>query len=40
MKKNINVIQIKGIRGLIIAGFVVTCLFAGFVGAMLVNSIF
>ena len=31
MKKNINVIQIKGLRGLIIAGFVVTCLFAGFV---------
>ena len=31
MKKNINVIQIKGIRGLIIAGFVVSCLIAGFV---------
>ena len=31
MKKNINVIQIKGIRGLILAGFVVCCLIAGFV---------
>lgn len=31
MKKNINVIQIRGIRGLIIAGMVVCCLFAGFV---------
>lgn len=31
MKKNINVIQIKGIRGLIIAGFVVSCLIAGFI---------
>lgn len=31
MKKNFNVIQIKGIRGLIIAGFVVTCLAAGFI---------
>ena len=31
MKKNLNVIQIKGIRGLILAGLVVVCLFAGFV---------
>ncbi len=31
MKKNINVIQIKGVKGLIIAGFVVTCLIAGFI---------
>ncbi len=31
MKKNINVIQIRGIRGLIIAGMVVCCLCAGFV---------
>ena len=31
MKKNINVIQIKGIRGLILAGFVVCCLAAGFI---------
>ena len=31
MKNNINVIQIRGIRGLIIAGMVVCCLFAGFV---------
>ena len=31
MKKNLNVIQIKGIRGLIMAGFVVTCLVAGFI---------
>lgn len=31
MKKNVNVIQIKGIRGLIIAGFVVICLGAGFI---------
>ena len=31
MKKNLNIIQIKGIRGLILAGFVVSCLFAGFV---------
>ena len=30
MKKNINVIQIKGFRGLIVAAFVVTCLIAGF----------
>lgn len=31
MKKNLNVIQIKGVRGLIIAGFVVCCLVAGFI---------
>ena len=31
MKKNLNVIQIKGIRGLIIAGLVVCCLVAGFI---------
>lgn len=31
MKKNLNIIQIKGIKGLIFAGFVVCCLFAGFV---------
>ena len=31
MKKNINVIQIKGIRGLIVAGLVVSCLIAGFI---------
>ena len=31
MKKNINVIQIKGIKGIIIAIFVVTCLAAGFI---------
>ena len=30
MKKNFNVIQINGIRGLIMAGFIVTCLIAGF----------
>lgn len=32
MKKNLNVIQINGIRGLIMAGFVVICLAAGFIG--------
>ena len=32
MKKNINVIQIKGIRGIIVAGFVICCLAAGFIG--------
>ena len=32
MKKNLNVIQIRGFRGLIIAGLVVTCLAAGFIG--------
>ena len=31
MKKNLNVIQINGFRGIIIAGFVVTCLAAGFI---------
>lgn len=31
MKKNLNIIQIKGIKGLIFAGFVVTCLTAGFI---------
>ena len=31
MKKNLNVIQIKGVRGLIIAAMVVCCLAAGFI---------
>ena len=31
MKKNLKVIQIKGIRGLILAGLVVICLAAGFI---------
>lgn len=31
MKKNLNVIQIKGIKGLVIAGLVVCCLAAGFI---------
>lgn len=31
MKKRLNVIQIKGIRGLILAGLIVSCLVAGFV---------
>ena len=31
MKKNLNIIQIKGIKGLIFAGFVVACLAAGFI---------
>ena len=31
MKKNFNVIQIKGTRGIIMAMFIVSCLFAGFV---------
>ena len=31
MKKNMNVIHIKGTKGLILAGFVVCCLFVGFV---------
>ena len=31
MKKNINVIQIKGIKGLMFAIFVVVCLAAGFI---------
>ena len=32
MKKNLNVIQIKGIRGLLFAGFIIICLIAGFIG--------
>jgi len=32
MKNKLNVIQIKGIKGLIIAGVVVCCLAAGFIG--------
>ena len=31
MKKNLNIIQIKGVKGLIFAGIVVCCLFAGFI---------
>jgi hypothetical protein len=31
MKKNFNVIQIKGFRGIIMAFFIVTCLVAGFI---------
>ena len=31
MKKNLNIIQIRGVKGLILAGFIVTCLFAGFI---------
>ncbi len=31
MKKNLNVIQIKGTRGIILACFIVSCLFAGFI---------
>ena len=31
MKKNINVIQIKGVKGILLAIFVVTCLAAGFI---------
>lgn len=31
MKKNLNVIQIRGIKGLFIAGMVVICLAAGFI---------
>ena len=31
MKKKLNVIQIKGVKGLIFAGIVVSCLIAGFV---------
>ena len=30
MKKNLNIIQINGVKGLIMAGFIVTCLVAGF----------
>lgn len=31
MKRNINVIQINGIRGLVMAAFAVICLFVGFI---------
>lgn len=31
MKKNCNIIQIKGIKGLIIIGLIACCLFAGFI---------
>lgn len=31
MKKNFNVIQVKGIRGILILGMIACCLFAGFV---------
>ena len=31
MKKNLNVIQIKGLRGLMMVGLLACCLFAGFV---------
>ncbi|MCQ2754486.1 MAG: hypothetical protein MJ231_05505 [bacterium] len=31
MRKNVNVIEIRGIRGLIIAGLAAICLFAGFI---------
>ena len=31
MKKNINVIQIRGLKGLILAGMVIACLCAGFI---------
>ena len=31
MKRNMNVIQIKGIKGIIMAIFIVTCLAAGFI---------
>lgn len=31
MKKNLNVIQIRGIKGLFVAGMVVICLAAGFI---------
>ena len=40
MKKNLNIIQIKGVRGLMLAAFVVICLAAGFVvfpGWLLMN---
>ena len=30
MKKNLNIIQIRGFRGIIVALFVVSCLIAGF----------
>ncbi|MBP7211611.1 hypothetical protein KBA27_02140 [bacterium] len=31
MKKNLHVIQINGIRGMLIAGFIISCLIAGFI---------
>ena len=31
MKKNMNVIQIKGVKGIIMAAFIVICLAAGFI---------
>lgn len=31
MKKNLNIIQIKGVRGIILAVFIVACLAAGFI---------
>ena len=31
MKKNLNIIQIKGVKGLILTGMIACCLFAGFV---------
>ena len=31
MKKNLNVIQIRGIKGLVVAGLIVCCLAAGFI---------
>lgn len=31
MKKNLNIIKINGLRGLLFAGMVVCCLFAGFI---------
>lgn len=31
MKKNLNIIQIKGIRGLLLAGFVICCAATGFI---------
>ena len=32
MKRNLNIIQINGIKGLIYVGFIVSCLAAGFIG--------
>ncbi len=32
MKKNLNIIQIRGIKGLVIAGMIISCLIAGFIG--------
>ena len=31
MKRKLNIIQIKGVRGLLLAGMVISCLIAGFV---------